>query len=106
MHYGGGDLNLELAGLRVWKPDAKNATDVTVLKQASKNILYVIANSNAMRGDFILHMPTWQVFMIVVDVVLFVGLFAWGVAVIIRALKKKNFESEAETGGSDPIEEK
>ena len=44
--------------------------------------------------------------MIVVDVVLFVGLFAWGVAVIIRALKKKNFESEAETGGSDPIEEK
>lgn len=106
MHYAGGDLNLELAGLRVWKPDAKNATDVTVLKQASKNILYVIANSNAMRGDFILHMPTWRVFMIVVDVVLFVGLSAWGVAVIIRALKKKNFESEAETGGSDPIEEK
>ncbi len=90
MHYAGGDLNLELAGMRVWKPDAKNATDVTVLKEASKNILYVIANSNAMRGDFIIHLPAWQIFMIVADVVLFVAIAAWGTGVMIRAHRNKD----------------
>ena len=106
MHYAGGDLNLELAGLRVWKPDSKNATDVTVLKEASKNILYVIANSNAMRGDFVIHMPAWQIFMIVVDAVLFAGLAAWGVSVILLALKKKKASADIALDGDSASEEK
>ena len=102
MHYAGGDLNLELAGLRVWKPDSKNATDVTVLKEASKNILYVIANSNAIRGDFVIHLPTWQAVMIAVDAALLVGLIVWGIAVIALAFKHNAQPEKA----AEPPEEK
>lgn len=102
MHYAGGDLNLEMIGVRVWDADAKNATDVTVLREACKNILYVVANSNAMRGDFIVHTAPWQIVMIVCDVLLFAGFTAWGVVVGIRAVKGRKPE---ETDGSSASQE-
>lgn len=91
MVYAGGDLNLEMAGFRVWKDiDADSAADVSVIRQASKNILYPIVNSNAYRGDFIMHMPVWQVVMIVIDCVLVAGLAVWGFFAVKNALKKQN----------------
>lgn len=91
MVYAGGDLNLEMAGFRVWKDiDADSAADVSVIRQASKNILYPIVNSNAYRGDFIMHMPVWQVVMIVIDCVLLAGLAVWGFFAVKNALKKQN----------------
>lgn len=95
MVYAGGDLNLEMAGFRVWNDiDSGNAADVSVLRQASKNILYTIANSNAYRGDFIMHMPVWQITMIVVDCVIVAGLAVWGFFAIRGALKKQHDSSE------------
>lgn len=88
MFYADGDLNLQVANLELWAPDASNPSDVTVLRQASKNILYVVANSNAMRGDFVVVMPVWQIVMIVVDVVIVLGLGIWGFFVVRKALKK------------------
>lgn len=88
MVYAGGDLNLESAGFRVWKADASSAADVNVLQQCSKNILYVVANSNAIRGEFITHMPKWEVGLFVGDGVICLALAAWGVFVFLPKKKK------------------
>ena len=89
MFYSGNDLNLESAGMRIWTPDFNDARDVTVMRECSKNILYVISMSNAIRGDFILHMPTWQVLMYVGTGVVGAGLLAWGAIVFIKFFKRK-----------------
>lgn len=89
MFYAGGDLDLQILGV-VWRPDANDATDVTVTRQCAKNILYVVANSNAMRGDFVIVLPVWQLIMFIADGVVAVGLLGWGAAVIVRAFRKKS----------------
>lgn len=88
MFYAGGDMDLQILGIQ-WAPDSGNATDVTVVRNAAKNILYVVANSNAMRGDFKVLIPTWQMVMFIVDGVVAAGLIGWGAAVIVRAFRKK-----------------
>lgn len=89
MVYAGGDLNLESAGFRVWSDaNFSDPNDVTVIRQAAKNILYVIVNSNAMRGDFMIMPPVWQTAMFVIDGVIAAGLIAWGVTVIVLAKKR------------------
>ena len=90
MVYAGGDLNLEMAGTFTYKPDAANASDMTVFRQACKNILYTIANSNAMRGEFKIGIATWQILMFIVDAVLFAGFAVWGFFAIRKAIKKKS----------------
>lgn len=95
MVYAGGDLNLEMIGWLTYTPDSGSASDVTVFRQACKNILYTVANSNAMRGDFRMGLANWQVLMIVVDCVLAAAFIGWGVFVILRAFRKKK------TGGTD-----
>ena len=92
MVYAGGDLNLEMAGIRKYKPSAKSASDVTVFRQACKNILYTVANSNAMRGEFKMGMATWQILMLVADAVIVVGLAVWGFFTIRKTLKKNKKE--------------
>jgi len=89
MVYAGGDLNLQMTNFYTYTPNAKDKTDVTVFRQACKNILYTIANSNAMRGEFKMGMATWQIIMFVVDAVLLVGLAVWGFFVIRKALRKE-----------------
>jgi hypothetical protein len=89
MFYSGNDLNLESAGLRVWKIDEGNANDMTIARKCAKNIIYVISQSNAVRGDFILHMPTWQVLLYVGTGVVAAGLVDWSVLVFIKYFKRK-----------------
>lgn len=88
MFYAGNDLNLQGAG-NVWKPNHNDPTDVEIMKRCSKNILYVVANSNAVRGQFIVHMPTWQVILYVATGVIEAGLLTWGVFVFIKIFKRK-----------------
>ena len=88
MFYSGGDLNLQGAG-NVWEPNFNDPTDVEIMKQCSKNILYVVANSNAVRGQFILHMPTWQVILYVATGVIEAGLVTWGVFVFLKIFRRK-----------------
>ena len=82
----GGDLNLT----QDYKPSPKankegmnDTTQVEALRQASKNILYVVANSNAMNGMgegvvWGYKMATWKVLLIVVNVALVLGFGIWG----------------------------
>lgn len=88
MIYAGGDHNLETAGFNVWKnPDVTNAADVTVLRNAAKNILYVVANTNGMRSNFVMKAPVWQIAMYVIDGVLAAVLVLWGILAIKKARK-------------------
>lgn len=89
MFYAGNDLNLQGAG-NIWEPNFNDPTDVQIMKNCSKNILYVVANTNAVRGQFIVHMPTWQVLLHVGTGVIEAGLLVWGVFVFIKIFKRKN----------------
>ena len=88
MFYSGNDLNLESAGQQVWdNPDQSSPYDVTIMRQCSKNILFVVANSNAVRGDFIVHEPTWLILFRVGSGVVACGLLVWGVFAILSFVK-------------------
>ncbi len=83
----GGDLMLNQGGKT---PESSTATEVSVLRNAMKNILYSEANSNAMNADIIgYNMPIWMEALIWVDVAIVVCLAAWGVAIIITTKKKE-----------------
>ena len=76
----GGDLNLS-AG-KDFK-DVDSAVAVTSLRRASKNVLYAVANSNAMNGlgegvKISYNKAVWEIILIVCDCVLFLALAAWG----------------------------
>lgn len=87
MAYAGGDLNL--ATLPVNWCNESSAADVYILRQCTKNIAYVVGNSNAMNGDIIGEkMAIWKILLIVIDCVLAAGLAVWGFFVIRNALKK------------------
>ncbi|MFV0363735.1 MAG: glycoside hydrolase family 3 C-terminal domain-containing protein [Suipraeoptans sp.] len=83
----GGDLFLTQDAKTFSMPD--DATQITLLRQATKNILYSVVNSNAMsiKTDGYL-MPTWMMVMIVVDCVILIALILWGVFAF-RSTKKK-----------------
>jgi len=88
MHYAGGDLNLQTQGIN-WSPRKSNATDITIVRDCSKNILYTVANSNAMNDEVVGYkMAGWQILLIVADIVVVLGLAAWGIFVILGAFKK------------------
>lgn len=98
MAFAGGDLILSTVLGATWV-DTDSALDIYTLKLCTKNALYIIANSNAMNGlgdgsSFRVVMPVWQVIMIVVDCVAFVGLGVWGFFVIRKSLKIRKEETE------------
>ncbi|MFA6830532.1 MAG: glycoside hydrolase family 3 N-terminal domain-containing protein, partial [Bacilli bacterium] len=88
MAYAGGDLNLATTPISWAKAD--NANDVYVLRKACKNILYSVANSNAIQNDIIgYQLPVWQITLYVIDGVILAGLGVWGFFAIRSAYKKK-----------------
>ena len=90
MVYAGGDLNLEMVGYRVWRDaDTSSAADVSVLRNASKNILYTIANSNAYRGEFVVMRPLWQDILIYASWAIVACLAVWGAFVIGNYAKRR-----------------
>ena len=86
----GGDLKLNQNS----QPGHRSsATDVSVMRQAAKNILYTVANSNAMNGlgeavKIYYDMAPWIIILIVIDSVIAGGLIGWCAVTIIIALKK------------------
>ena len=83
----GGDLNLSQSNL---PGDDLTATQVTALRNATKNILYTVASSNAMNGlgeGVVYHydQPYWTRALIAVDVVIL------GVLVLVGLKKIKNY---------------
>lgn len=67
-----------------------DATQLSLLRRATKNILYTVVNSNAMAAEVIgMRLPLWVEIMFIVDGVIAAGLIAWGAVVIVQALKKE-----------------
>lgn len=67
---------------------ADDATQITLLRHATKNILYAVVNSNAMSIEVDGYlMPVWEIVMIVVDIVILALLALWGV-ITIRSVKR------------------
>jgi beta-glucosidase len=90
MAYAGGNLNLATRKDYWWR-DAKqtNDTDVEVLRENTKGILYAIANSNALNVDVLGYAtPTWVIIMYVVDAAIVSALAAWGFVVIRKVFAK------------------
>lgn len=67
---------------------ADDATQVTLLRHATKNILYSVVNSNAMSIEVDGYlMPVWMIVMMAVDIVILALLTLWG-AFTIRSVKR------------------
>ena len=95
MIYAGGDLNL--TGTAYWKTAKSNEIeDVVMLRRASHNILYALANSNAMNQKILgYEIPDWQKYLFIGEGVVGAGFIAWGVVVIYFTLRKKDETLEA-----------
>ena len=86
MAYAGGDLNL--ATQPVTWVDTSDVSDLIVLRQCAKNILYTVANSNAMNGEIVGYaMPIWEIALYAIDCVAAAGIVIYGVAALLK--KKK-----------------
>ena len=83
----GGDLNLCQDGMPS-TGDKLTATQASVIRTAAKNILYVIANSMAMNGEYTYGLSPWMKMMFIIDAVIVVALAVWGFFAI-RGAKKK-----------------
>lgn len=86
----GGDLMLETVGR---KPDDQNSAQaLAAMRQASKNILYAVANSHAMNGlesgtSVVTETPSWVKWAVTIDVVALAGIVLGGFFVFKNARK-------------------
>lgn len=93
MAYAGGDINLSTT--RAWnKVDSSNASDVCVVRQCMKNMLYVTGNSNNMNGygEGVTRSSGTSVLLIlqiVIDVAIPVFIISWGAVAFIIVKKKQ-----------------
>lgn len=65
------------------------ATQAQAIRTAAKNILHVIANSNAMNGDYTYGLAPWETWMYIGDGVICALLALWGLCTLRKA-KKQN----------------
>ncbi len=101
----GGDLNLS----QDYKPSSAATKDgmtdelqIKALRQATKNILYTVANSNAMNGMgegvvWVATMAKWKVALICVNVGFVVLSSVWGFFAIRNGLKKMKDSDQVQT---------
>lgn len=80
MLYAGNDLILASLPSLMWQDaDQNNQQDMAILRQASKNILYTVANSNSVNAEIIGYRVEWWITAtIVLDCVVAVGIAVWG----------------------------
>lgn len=97
----GGDLFLTQDVKTFFMPD--DATQITLLRKATKNILYTVVNSNIMSIKIDGYkMEIWRVFLIVIDVVIVAALAVWGALIIYFTYKKsKSQEATAQAEATD-----
>jgi beta-glucosidase len=89
MAYAGGDLNLQTA-LQEWNASKSNPTDLAVLRQCAKNVLYTVVNSNAMNDELLGYLlPWWVIIMLIIVGVIAAGLAVWGVFAVRKSVKKQ-----------------
>lgn len=87
--YAGGDLDLASTPHTAWFNE-NSAADVTMLRRATKDVLYSTVNSNAMNADIQGYAPAyWKIGLWVGDAVLFAAFAVWGFFAIYKTLKKE-----------------
>ncbi|MCL2062429.1 MAG: glycoside hydrolase family 3 C-terminal domain-containing protein [Firmicutes bacterium] len=102
----GGDLNLT----QDKRPSVTDTpTQVTALRNATHNILYTVANSNAMNGYgegviYAYRMSAWMVWLIVVDALLIAALGVWAFFAIRKTYKKHKISLASEVISIDSIQ--
>lgn len=85
----GGDLML-IQGTKMPEYENASSTQLSCLRNATKHILYTVANSNIMEYNIIgMLLPVWVIALIVIDCAAAAGFAVWGYFVINGALKKK-----------------
>lgn len=88
MAYAGGDLNLQNFG-QEWNARKSNASDMTILRMAAKNVLYTVVNSNAMNTEVVgYRLPIWVELMYGGDAIIGTSLATWGFFAIRKSIKK------------------
>lgn len=90
----GGDLNLYQDKKPSVKGGMVTASHLNAMRNATHNILYTVANSNAMNdigegSKIVSRLPIWMVIMIVVDCAAAAGFAVWGFFAVRGALKKE-----------------
>lgn len=104
MAYAGGDLNL--ATQPVSWCDTSDLADLIVLRKCAKNVLYTVANSNAMNYDITGYaMPSWEVALIVVDCLVSVLLAVWGYFAVSKFVKGEPFLKRFSKKQTEPEEQ-
>ncbi len=80
MLYAGNDLILASLENLMWtNPDSSNEEDVTILREATHNILYAVANSNSLNVKVIDYQTEWWIIAVfVLDAVAAVAIAVWG----------------------------
>lgn len=95
----GGDINLSQTKSLA---DTISATAISSLRRATKNILYTVANSNAMNGfgdgvRYYYAKPIWYILTWIIVSGLLVVLLAWGVFIFVRIPKTDRLAKESGT---------
>lgn len=87
MAYAGGDLNLQNFA-QEWNANMASINDLNVLRNAAKNVLFTVANSNALNLEIIGYRPPlWIVALYIIDGIAFISLATWGIFTVRRATK-------------------
>lgn len=88
MAYAGGDLNLQNFG-QEWNARKSNASDMTVLRIAAKNVLFTVVNSNAMNTEVVDYkIPLWVEFLYIADASIVAVFGVWGFFAVRGSIKK------------------
>jgi len=91
----GGDLNLtQISGLPSTSAADLTTTQIAAMRQATKNILYTVAQSNAMNGkgegvEYRYALPLWNIWLILLNIGALLAFAAWGFFAIRKAQKKQ-----------------
>ena len=91
MFYAGGDLDLATLESSMWTDcDSSDNGDAIVLRNATKNLVYALVNSNAMNAKVIGYdEPLWHSYLLYVNVGLGCVMGLWGVLAFVHAFKLK-----------------
>lgn len=96
MLYAGNDLLLTSMPNYFWNDaDASSVQDVTILRQATKNILYTVGNSNSIQFKIEGYATEWWITLtIVVDCLAVAGLAVWGFFAVRKFVKNRKSNGE------------
>lgn len=106
MAYAGGDLNLgnDMTLIPALEPDwcgEDDTADLYILRNCAKNILYTVANSNALNGEVDhYNMAWWKILVIVIDCVAAAGIAVWGFFAVRSFIKYKKQSGSSGNGGA------